>query len=206
MFNFVQMPHVLLPHSKAQSLRSVHCTLSSRSTQEFLSVSYAVSKSHLSRRTLISLAVTSLAAVPTSTSALSSPRRTVLDEERELNEKMLKQAEEYRIGALKAAFVAIEKASLQLGDLRQFADEQDWDGVRSFSRHFNDAVERNGMEPIAKKLRDKTDRKAALAVCKQVTEALKQVDRAAKLKDREGVIVHVQETRDIIAKFQMFRP
>lgn len=162
----------------------------------------------ISRRAFAVLTVASVVALSQSSSSLAqgSPRRTIFDEERELNEKARKEAEEGRIGALRAAFDAVQKASEQLGDLQSFVEEENWDRVRQFTRLFNNSVEREGMEAIAKKLGSKTDRKAALAVGKELTDALIQVDRCAREKDRDHALVHVQEARDIISKFQSFKP
>lgn len=148
----------------------------------------------------------SSAGFPSHSTAQSPPRRTIFDEEKELNEKIQNEAEEARLSALRAGFEAVEKAAVQLDDLEQYASEQDWDGVRRFSRYFNNAVEREGMEPLANKLRDKQQRKAALNVSKQVTEALKLVDAAARMRDRDAALIHVQEARDIISKFQQYKP
>lgn len=202
---FIRQPHLqICAGIHGYPPKSVE--LSPRSAQNSRIVFCALQNSQISRRGFISLAVMSLATIPSYTLARGPPQKTILDEEKELNEKMSREAEEKRKDGLRAGFEAVEKASFQLDDLRQFAEEQNWDGVRSFSRYFNNAVERKGMEPIAKKLRDKKDREGALAICKQVTEALKQVDHAAMSKDRQGALAHVHETQSIIAKFQTFKP
>lgn len=162
----------------------------------------------VSRREFVVLTIASVVVVTQSSSSLAqvSPRRTIFDEERELNEKAQREAEEARIGALRATFDAVQKASVQLDDLQSFVEEENWDRVRQFTRLFNNSVEREGMEAVAKKLASKTDRKAALAMAKELTDALIQIDRCAREKDREHALVHVQEARDVISSFQSFKP
>lgn len=179
------------------------------STRSEPKITYSVSCRHsLSRRYALIVAFgTGLSALtPASRSRAQTPMRTVFDEERELNEKARKEAEETRLAALRAGFDAVQKAIAQLDDLQSLIEEGDWDGVRQFSRLFNDAVEREGMEAVARKLRKKEGRKDALAVSKQVTKALIELDRCAREKNRDDALVYLQQARNNVLKFDSFKP
>lgn len=107
--------------------------------------------------------------------------------------------------ALRAAFDAVEKASKQLDEVEEFLNEKDWNGIHGFTRLFNNAVEREGMEPIARRL-GKKEKAESLQVCSQLTQALKEMDRNATREDEEGILRNLQSARDIIASFQKFKP
>lgn len=110
------------------------------------------------------------------------------------------------MGALRAGFDAVEKASAQLDDLQKLIEEEDWNSVRQFSRLYNNSVEREGMEVVARKLQDKITRKEALAVCRQVTESLKSVDGFAGKRNKDNALASLQKARDTVASFQKFKP
>lgn len=144
--------------------------------------------------------------VPASSLAQGIPRRTLFDEERELNEKARNVKAEERLAAIRTAFDAVEKAAKQLDDLQSLVEEGDWGGVRQFVRLFNNSVEREGMEELSSKLTEKADRKAALAVSRELTNKLKSIDRCAQQKDTSNALLLVDEARGILAGFQSFKP
>lgn len=163
-----------------------------------------------SRRQFTTIALCSLLAVSTSPrptrSNGSSPRRTVFDEERERNEEMLRAIQQRKTAELRAAFDAVEKAQAQLDDVQKFLDDGDWDGLKRFTRLFNDAVEREGMEKTAGKLQDRKTRKEAIALSKSVTNKLREVDRYANNRDGDAVAAGIKDVRNLVSDFQKFRP
>lgn len=150
---------------------------------------------------------TALITTTTPLHALSdTPTRTIFDEERELFEKRQTEAAEARVSALRAAFEAVEKSEAQLDDVPKFVSDKDWNGVRKFSRLFNNSVEREGMEGIAKKLDLKEVRKDALALCKQVSKELQQLDRLAGREEGDAVLKQAEHVKELVASFQRFKP
>ncbi|CDF38995.1 unnamed protein product [Chondrus crispus] len=134
------------------------------------------------------------------------PPRTIFDEEREMNERAKKEFENARNDALRAGFEAVHKAREQLDDLQALIEDENWGGVRQFTRLFNNSVEREGMEAIASKLPEKSDRMAALEVARGMTSSLIQIDRCALQKDRTKAILGVDEVRKAISRFESFKP
>lgn len=134
------------------------------------------------------------------------PSRTILDEERELSEKVKKEEEVTRKEALRAAFDAVQKARGQLDDLQVLIEEENWGGVRQFTRLFNDSVEREGMESIASKLTEKPNRKAAFDVARSLTSTLIQIDRCAMRKDKAEAMRCLDEAREKVSRFDSFKP
>lgn len=134
------------------------------------------------------------------------PTRNVFDEERARNEEALEAAKALRLAALRDAFDAVATAAQQLDELKQKADNEDWDAVRTLTRAFNDAVEREGMEKISKQLKKEEGRKEALSVSRSVTDILIQVDRAARKKDKQQAVNGIDQVRSIVDGFQKFKP
>lgn len=139
-------------------------------------------------------------------SEMTTPRRTVFDEERDRNNELLRAVQKKKDAALRAAFDAIDKAQDQLDDVKKFVDDGDWNGLRKFTRLFNDAVEREGMEKTARKLSNPDSRKEALNVCKSVTNQLRQMDRDAARQNADAVFIGVDRVKDLIGNFRKFRP
>lgn len=164
-----------------------------------------LSRRHFSAAALCILLNASIESCGAQTEA-PTPRRTVFDEERDRNNEMLRAAQRKKDEALRAAFDAIDKALSQLDDVKKFVEDDDWDGIRKFTRLFNDAVEREGMEKTARKLANRDIRKEALNICKNVTEQLRQIDRNAAKHDANAVSAGVDKVKDLIGGFRKFRP
>lgn len=198
------------PRNLLRGYRDIQATEHARKPRMKSRICYACTSfdhQDLPRRRFFALTISAvLAAAAAPSPSQATPRRTIFDEERELNEKAKKAAEEAQLGALRSAFEAVQKASEQLGDLQSFVEEENWDGVRQFTRLFNNSVEREGIEAIAKKLPNKDDRKAAVAVGKNLTSTLILIDRCAQQKDKTNGLLHVDEARAIVSSFQSFKP
>lgn len=110
-------------------------------------------------------------------------RRTVFDEERERNQDMLRMIDEQRLAAVRAAFDAIGDTKQQLADIDALIADQDWNGVSSFLRLYNNNVVRESMAKVVMKMGnslDRSQRTEALALCKYTTEALVSIDKRVR--------------------------
>lgn len=132
--------------------------------------------------------------------------KTILDEEFELFNQRKKEAEEARTNALRASFDAVGKASEQLNELESMIDEGDWNGVRRFTRLFNNAVEREGMESISRKLESKEDREEGLKISKRTTDLLRKIDKSGKKKDQVEAHEGVAQVRTVLEEFLKLKP
>lgn len=132
--------------------------------------------------------------------------RSILDEEIERRAVQDQKEAALTLGAMRAAFEALERAMKQLDDLERFVRDDDWDGVRKFARLFNNAVVREGMEPTAKRLEGPEQRKKGLGLAKSVTDSLIALDKDARAKKRESALMQLQAARDTMLRFQELKP
>lgn len=195
-------PRTILSPQRSYS-RSLEVCQSLQNSAYFMCSTRAIS-----RRTTLAIIFGSGFSVLASPSPshAQAPVRTLFDEEREMSEKTRREAEDNRIGALRAGFEAVQKALGQLDDLQVLVQDGKWGEVRGFARLFNDAVEREGMEAVAKNLRKKEGRKEALAISRQVTGSLVELDRCAREENKEGALMYLQQARSNVLKFDSFKP
>ncbi|KAI0567244.1 hypothetical protein FGB62_3g251 [Gracilaria domingensis] len=133
-------------------------------------------------------------------------RRSVLDEERELYRRRQEEERRSREQATRAAFAAVAKAGEQLDDVQKLVEDGELLRVATFSRLFNDAVVREGMQKVARKLDDREQRTAALEICAQTTAALKRLDGDARAERTAAIVSDVKAVRALIQDFVALSP
>lgn len=160
-----------------------------------------------SRRGLLTIGGFSLLAVLNidTVFAQSTGPRTVFDEERELYLEQEKKIKESQLQLVRAGFDAVEKASAQLNDIQTFLDNSEWASIQTFTRLYNDSVERELMEKVAKKLPKET-KEQGIKLCKDVTRSLMEIDRLARTQDITGVLKYTEQTRQVMTEFLKLRP
>lgn len=142
-----------------------------------------------------------------SSTAGSVPKRTVFDEERARNDEIEKAARQARAGRARAKFDAVRQTAERLDkEVNDLIQKEDWNELREYSRRFNNNIRREGMEDAARGLEDKSARKRVMEIGKQVTDALRQVDRGASHRDVQIVHEGTALVAKLVSEFDKFRP
>jgi hypothetical protein len=134
--------------------------------------------------------------------------RTLLDEELEFADRNRRVRDANLVRSLRRGFDAVEKAMVQLEDLKLLleSDPPDWRAARAFARRFNNDVAREGMQPIANGLLNPDDKARGIALCSRLEDSLAEINRAAGVKDRTASLAAVAKCREIISEYLRLRP